>query len=120
MKIQTEPGKLSMPLYACHKVVKALEIRVIEPHVPDPSGSQGTGASGAIIHFVDGQALWVDNGFMQKHKPQHAGYFVMYDDGYCSWSPALAFVKGYELSAETQSPEKPLDNPTPKKHRRRG
>ena len=35
--------------------------------------------------------------FVTKHKPQAGGYFVVYDDGYKSYSPAAAFESGYSL-----------------------
>lgn len=33
--------------------------------------------------------------YMQKHQPRAGGYFVVYKDGYESWSPAEAFEEGY-------------------------
>jgi hypothetical protein len=32
---------------------------------------------------------------MTKHNPQVGGYYVMYKDGYQSWSPASEFEDGY-------------------------
>ena len=40
-------------------------------------------------------AFIVDNEFMNKHKPVVGGYFVIYEDGYTSFSPAAAFESGY-------------------------
>jgi len=37
----------------------------------------------------------VDAKYMRKHKPQVGGYFVVYKDGYKSYSPAQAFEEGY-------------------------
>jgi hypothetical protein len=34
---------------------------------------------------------------MHKHKPQVGGYYVLYKDGYASFSPASAFEEGYDL-----------------------
>ena len=34
---------------------------------------------------------------MEKHKPHAGGYYVVYDDGYKSFSPAKAFEEGYRL-----------------------
>lgn len=39
----------------------------------------------------------VDWAFMAKHKPEAGGYYVVYDDGYKSFSPAKAFEEGYTL-----------------------
>jgi hypothetical protein len=33
---------------------------------------------------------------MFKHKPEVGGYYVVYKDGYRSFSPAEAFETGYE------------------------
>jgi len=43
-----------------------------------------------IAHAVEVAAEFVD-----KHKPEIGGYFVAYDDGYYSYSPASAFEGGY-------------------------
>ena len=32
---------------------------------------------------------------MDRHKPKAGGYYVVYDDGYKSYSPAKAFEEGY-------------------------
>jgi hypothetical protein len=37
----------------------------------------------------------VDSAYMSKHKPVEGGYFVVYEDGYKSFSPAEAFESGY-------------------------
>ncbi len=33
--------------------------------------------------------------YMRKHQPKIGGYFVVYKDGYKSFSPAEAFEEGY-------------------------
>lgn len=40
---------------------------------------------------------------MRKHKPEVGGYYVVYKDGYKSFSPAAAFDEGYTLIAETKA-----------------
>ena len=35
--------------------------------------------------------------YMHKHKPEVGGYYVVYEDGYKSFSPAGAFESGYTL-----------------------
>lgn len=37
----------------------------------------------------------VDADFVHKHKPFAGGYYVVYADGYKSFSPAEAFESGY-------------------------
>ena len=33
--------------------------------------------------------------YMTKHAPQVGGYYVLYEDGYASFSPAQPFEAGY-------------------------
>ncbi len=33
--------------------------------------------------------------YVRKHDPKPGGYYVVYEDGYTSWSPADAFEGGY-------------------------
>lgn len=53
----------------------------------------------AVIHPVeDGYAPFeVDVAFLKKHNPHVGGYYVVYADGYKSFSPADAFEEGYTL-----------------------
>ena len=75
-----------MPKYRSHKDVWALKIKDIQLTV--------TGA--IIIPEEEGFASFeVDTEYVSKHKPQVGGYFVVYKDGYKSWSPANAFEQGY-------------------------
>ncbi|MCB8880104.1 hypothetical protein ACELLULO517_07645 [Acidisoma cellulosilytica] len=76
-----------MPRYQSHKKVWALKIRDITLH------SNGT----AIIMPEEGRytSFTVDASYVLKHAPQAGGYYVVYDDGYKSWSPAEAFESGY-------------------------
>jgi hypothetical protein len=39
----------------------------------------------------------VDANYVHKHKPEAGGYYVVYADGYKSFSPAKAFEDGYSL-----------------------
>lgn len=82
MKCQRE-----MPRYKCHKEVWALKIAGIE---------FGTDGSAIIIPEEDGYAPFnVTNDYMLKHNPHVGGYFVVYKDGYKSFSPENAFEDGY-------------------------
>lgn len=82
-------------LYQCHKRVQAFCIGAIEPF--DQDGDKG-------YHLVpdDENVLgWaVRQAYMDKHKPEVGGYFVLYQDGYESFSPAAAFEQGYALVTE--------------------
>ena len=94
--IKEEPkhptASAEMPLYDCHKQVHALQIKQIE-------FNRETG--GAILHpFEDGYAPFeVDADYIDKHKPMPGGYYVVYKDGYKSFSPAKAFEEGYTRHA---------------------
>jgi hypothetical protein len=87
-----------MPRYQCHKKVWALKIVGISL----PQNETGD----AELAFSDrGYAsklmprVWLD-----KHNPEVGGYYVVYDDGYQSFSPAKAFEEGYtRIRAESGS-----------------
>ena len=80
-----------MPKYVCHKKVWAIKIEAIEFEAN--SAEDGT----AIIRpSDDGYAPFVvSREYMDKHKPEVGGYYVVYADGYKSFSPASAFESGY-------------------------
>ena len=59
----------------------------------------------ATLDFGKGRDYPVSKEYMEKHKPQIGGYFVVYKDGYQSFSPAEAFEDGYSLvSTPIQEP----------------
>jgi hypothetical protein len=77
-----------MPRYRCHKTVHALQIREIMSPTED--------GGAMIIPKEPGYAPFkVDAAYMDKHKPTPGGYFVVYADGYRSFSPKEAFEDGY-------------------------
>jgi len=85
-----------MPIYKCHKEVWALKIgglQYINAEGDDTAESDGimllTPADDGYAPFV------VDKEYVQKHKPKVGGYYVVYRDGYKSFSPAEAFEEGY-------------------------
>jgi hypothetical protein len=41
--------------------------------------------------------ITVSENYIHKHNPQIGGYYVLYEDGYESFSPADAFESGYSL-----------------------
>ncbi len=95
MHPSNEPGTdaaatIEMPRYQCHKKVWALHIGSVQPVV----------GGAAIITPSDTRykPFEVDQAFVDRHKPQAGGYYVVYDgDGYKSFSPAKAFEDGYTL-----------------------
>lgn len=88
-----------MPKYRCHKAVWALKIKSISRDelspAQDPSADREE--PGATITPVEsGYAPFhVDAAYTRKHKPVAGGYYVVYADGYRSFSPAAAFEEGY-------------------------
>lgn len=82
-----------MRRYKCYKEVNAGKIIEI-----DPSTSMGD----LKVETRPGLNVWMDVGieFFPKHSPQVGGYFVEYEDGYQSYSPADVFESGYTLIEE--------------------
>lgn len=87
-----------MPRYQCQKKVWALKIKELKAHQnPDSSGRSAAASYGATITPAeDGYAPFdVPAEYVMRHKPEAGGYYVVYDDGYKSYSPAKAFEEGY-------------------------
>ena len=76
-----------MPRYQCFKEVWALKIKDI---VLTDTGATITPVEDNYAEFD------VDRLYMEKHKPTIGGYYVVYEDGYTSFSPAQAFEGGYK------------------------
>lgn len=86
-----------MPKYRCHKEVWALKIRSVTYNsvLAQLSGNESDG-SALIVPEDEGYAEFrVDAAYVRKHDPQPGGYYVVYADGYKSFSPADAFESGY-------------------------
>lgn len=79
---EVNEAQSEMPRYRCHKEVHALKIEAINGHEITPA-DQG---------FAPFQVL---DAYLDKHNPQPGGYYVVYTDGYKSFSPAEAFEDGY-------------------------
>ena len=84
---------IEMPKYKSHKEVWALKIKSI---VRDGEGENRESDGSAIITpEEEGYAPFrVEGDYLHKHKPQVGGYYVVYKDGYKSFSPAEAFEEG--------------------------
>jgi len=76
-----------LPRYRCHKEVWALKIGLV---VCDRSG-------GALLVPEDTTygSVEVSREYVERHHPHSPGYYVVYKDGYTSWSPVDAFEEGY-------------------------
>jgi hypothetical protein len=78
----------AMPRYRCHKEVRALKI---EKLLPKPDGTAIT----TILRCEGGFMVKVGAQYMLRNNPEPGGYYVVYEDGYESFSPAKAFEDGY-------------------------
>lgn len=85
-----------MPRYKCHKEVWALKIKEIRQA---PANQERANAGGDWYLVPEdkgyGPVLVGHDNYVAKHKPQVGGYYVVYDDGYKSYSPAAPFEAGY-------------------------
>lgn len=82
------PFSEEMPKYQCHKTVRALKIKDVER------------GSITLLRFANHEPIYVSYSFDEKHHPEAGGYYVVYEDGYQSFSPAGAFESGYSLVVE--------------------
>lgn len=81
---------MDLPKYRCHKVVQAAKI--IETG-PEPGGRDV--ALTLQLPSKEVGVVIVSTDWALKHNPQVGGYFIQYEDGYQSYSPAAAFEDGY-------------------------
>lgn len=82
-----------LPKYKSHKIVHALKIYNIDVDL-------GTGEAVITPEDEGYGPFGVDAKYMEKHKPRIGGYYVVYQDGHKSWSPADAFENGYTRIGE--------------------
>ncbi|SAK98417.1 hypothetical protein AWB80_07515 [Caballeronia pedi] len=97
MNKATESGAMvEMPRYKCHKQVWALKIMKVEYDRPPLEGEPRGNATLTPEEKGYGP-IFVGEKWAMKNRPQVGGYYVVYGDGYSSYSPADAFEKGYSL-----------------------
>ena len=75
-----------MPQYRSHKKVWALKISKLEQR------EDGVWMTPKEEGFA---CILLPKDYVSRHNPQVGGYYVVYEDGYASWSPAKAFEDGY-------------------------
>ena len=86
-----------MQKYSCHKVVEAFKIFMVSVN------DQGL----ALLCPEDEDTVCnviASDEYMLKNKPEVGGYYVKYEDGYESYSPAEPFEKGYSLITDHRPP----------------
>jgi hypothetical protein len=83
-----------MPVYICHKRVRALEIRSIGAYRASATDKDGLERE---IVFADlgFPRIWVISNMFVRYTPMPGDYYVVYEDGYQSFSPRKAFLDGY-------------------------
>ncbi len=88
---------MEMPRYKCHKEVWALKIKEVQLVSGEgtPDGAKFT--KRLVFENSRYAPIEVDADYVRKHNPQTGGYYVVYGDGYKSFSPAQAFEEGYTL-----------------------
>jgi hypothetical protein len=86
-------NSIEMPKYKSHKELWALKIKSI---------TNNEDKTATIIPYEEGYpAFIVEEDYLLKHNPQVNGYYVVYKDGYKSFSPADAFEEGNILIKQT-------------------
>ena len=85
MSASTPVNIADFPRYRSHKVVGAIRIKSVEPN-PAAHGALSLG-------FEDGRTMIYDT--QGRPTPEAGWYFVVYDNGYYSASPAEQFEEGY-------------------------
>lgn len=91
MYVQISP---EFPQYLCHKKVWALKIKDVLQSPPDVVVDGGSWD--LEIEDAGFSNIRVTHEWYTKHRPTSGGYFVVYADGYESFSPGAAFEEGYE------------------------
>jgi len=81
-------AQIEMPKYLCIKKVWALKIKRVDVN-----------HKGDALLLIDDKGfapVEVSKEYIDKHQPEEGGYYVVYEGGYRSFSPADAFESGYE------------------------
>ncbi len=112
---------MKLPQYRCHKIVSAVKIKAFAREEM-PKFQRATCRGSAVLHTDCGcceRCQWerirgvvplktfivpeesgiapfeISQQYLSKHQPCIGGYYVVYQDGYSSFSPAEAFESGY-------------------------
>lgn len=78
-----------LPYWKCHKIVQAGKISLMARDEPNQL---------LMVHAEPSNMPFaVPLDFLYRHNPTIGGYFVVYEDGYISYSPTAPFEAGYHL-----------------------
>ena len=89
---------IELPKYKSHKIVRALSIAAIEVHEDKSATIAPSLAAYAPFKTQPG---WAER---FKGNEDDKGYYVVYEDGYASWSPTEAFESGYTKLRDEHTP----------------
>lgn len=91
-----ERAAVEIPKYQCHKQVRAAKITDMKEVQPPKEGEESAGLGATNLFFGEiGGHLIVSGEWMRRFRPTVGGYYVRYEDGYASFSPAKPFEEGY-------------------------
>lgn len=95
--VDREPAaQAEMPRYQCHKQVWALKIAEVQQAPADQERAHAGGDWYLVPEDKTYAPILVGHDeYVRKHNPQPGGYYVVYEDGYKSYSPAGPFESGY-------------------------
>lgn len=91
----SEAGSVELPRWQSHKQVFGDKIVEIRDRADDPLRSASDSRWQWVLEH--GGVITVSHGLIARGAPVVGDYYVRYDDGYESWSPAKAFEEGYTL-----------------------
>lgn len=88
-----------MPQYQSVKKVWALKMEtlVFDADLAKKENRETDGTATFTAEKQGFDPIKLSAEFVLKHKPKVGGYYVLYKDGYKSWSPAKAFEEGNVL-----------------------
>jgi hypothetical protein len=89
---------VGLPRWQSHKKVYGDRIKGIERL--DPKVGWGRDDTGLRWLLDCGVIVSVTKDLIARGSPTAGDYFIQYDDGYKSWSPAKAFEEGYTRISE--------------------
>lgn len=89
-------AKRDLPLFQCTKKVHAVKISEIYTNVNITSKNGDITHNNIVIYSVNSYSyIVISKEYYEKFKPYPGGYYVVYEDGYESFSPKEAFENGY-------------------------